>query len=344
MNIRRATPTDAATWDNYIAQHAEATPYHKFGWGMACEQAYKQSMHYLLAEDTNGNLTGVLPAIDFKRPLKGEHLVALPFCDTGFALADSQDVKTALLSHLDARSDYRDLRQEPVDTNTLSPGQKVILRLPLPDTSDALLSQFKSKLRSQIRKAEKNGLTMKMAENFAEHKQLLDDFYDVYKQNMRQLASPVHSRKWFERILANYDDAARVCVVYTEELAIGAGIVLINGQMAAIPWASTLSQHNRLAPNMLLYWSLLANVTDNGQRIFDFGRSSFGEGTYKFKTQWGAVPYALHWHDGATPELAAAVETGPPGTVRQLAETIWPRLPLGLTVSMGSAIRRYISL
>ena len=23
MNIRRATPTDAATWDNYVAQHAE---------------------------------------------------------------------------------------------------------------------------------------------------------------------------------------------------------------------------------------------------------------------------------------------------------------------------------
>jgi FemAB-related protein (PEP-CTERM system-associated) len=344
MIIRRATPNDAAAWDSYVAQHAEATPYHKFAWGMACEQAYRQSMHYLLAEDTDGKLIGILPAINFKRPLKGEQLVALPFCDTGFALADSQDIKTALLSHLSAQSDYRDLRQEPADTEALSPGQKVILRLPLPDSSEALLSQFKSKLRSQIRKAEKNGLTMKMAANFAQHQQLLDDFYNVYKQNMRQLASPVHSRVWFERILANYDDAARVCVVYTGELAIGAGIVLINGQMAAIPWASTLSEHNRLAPNMLLYWSLLANVTDNGQRLFDFGRSSFGEGTYKFKTQWGALPYALHWHDGTSADLEAAVETGPPGTVRQLAETIWPRLPLGLTVSMGSAIRRYISL
>lgn len=344
MNIRRATAADAEAWDTYVAQHAEATPYHRFAWGTACEEAYNQPMHYLLAENTDGSLCGVFPAVDFKRPFKSGKVVALPFCDTGFALADSQDIKTALLSHLSADSDYRDLRQEPADITALSQGQKVILRLQLPDTSDALLSSFKSKLRSQIRKAEKNGLTMKMAENSGEHKRLLNDFYDVYKQNMRQLASPVHSYSWFERILTNYDNAARLCVVYTEGLAIGAGIVLINGNMAAIPWASTLSQHNRLAPNMLLYWSLLANVTDNGQRVFDFGRSSFGEGTYKFKTQWGAVPYALHWHDGSTPDLLIAVETGPPGTVRQLAESIWPKLPLGLTVSLGSALRRYISL
>lgn len=344
MNIRRALSDDASAWDNYVAAHAEATPYHKFAWGMACEQAYGQTMHYLLAEDSAGNIKGILPAIDFKRPFKSKQLVALPFCDTGYALADNEDIKTALLSHLNEHSDYRDLRQETADTESLSPGQKVILRLPLPDNSETLLNSFKSKLRSQIRKAEKNGLTVKLSEDFNEHADLLDDFYDVYKQNMRQLASPVHARIWFERILHHYDQAARVCVVYTGDLAIGAGIVLINNEMAAIPWASTLSEHNRLAPNMLLYWSLLANVTDNGQHVFDFGRSSYGEGTYKFKTQWGALPYALHWHNGASPDQATVVETGPPGTIRQLAESIWPKLPLGLTVSMGSAIRRYISL
>ena len=31
--------------------------------------------------------------------------------------------------------------------------------------------------------------------------------------------------------------------------------------------------------------------------FFDFGRSSEGEGTYKFKKQWGAKPTPLVWYD-----------------------------------------------
>lgn len=344
MIIRQATPADEANWDVYVQQHPDSTPYHRFAWGKACEKAYAQPMQYWVAEDTENNIIGVMPAIDFKKLTGGKQLTALPYCDVGFVLANSADITAALLSKLPANSDYRDLRQVPADPDSLSQGQKVVLRLPLPDTSENLMASFKSKLRSQIRKAGKNGLTVELSENNAAHQKLVEDFYQIYTWNMRQLASPSHALKWFKTILECYDQQARVCVVYNEGQAIGAGIVLLNGQVAAIPWASTLSQFNRLAPNMLLYWSLLENATDSGMTVFDFGRSSYGEGTYKFKTQWGAEPYVLHWHDGTTPDLQEAVETGPPGAIRQLAESVWPKLPLGLTVSMGSAIRRYISL
>lgn len=344
MNIRIATSDDEKRWDDYVAAHSTATPYHRFAWGKACTQAYGQPMNYWLAEDDASNIIGVLPGINFKKPLSSSKIIALPYCDTGFAIANDEDTQNALLATLPDASDYRDLIQTPADTTTLTLGQKVILRLPLPESSEALLASFKSKLRSQVRKAEKNGLTMKLSESYPDHQALLGSFYSVYQQNMRQLASPVHAYEWFDSILKHYDNNARLCVVFNDTQPIGAGIVIINGEVAAIPWASTLSQFNRLAPNMMLYWSLLANVTDNGQSVFDFGRSSYGEGTYKFKTQWGAVPYALHWHNGSVTELKDAVETGPPGAIRKLAESIWPKLPLGLTVSFGSAIRRYISL
>lgn len=344
MKIRPATPHDKNRWDAYVETHPLATPYHRFAWGQACEQAYQQPMQYLIAEDEQQQCCGVLPTIQFKRPLSAAKTIALPYCDTGYALADDEAVQTALLRQLGAGADYRDVLHQPADPDTLQSGQKVVLRLPLPDNSDALMSGFKSKLRSQIRKAEKNGLHMALSENAQAHLSLLPHFYDVYKQNMRLLASPAHAYCWFEAIVSRYADNARVCVVYQGDTPIGAGIVLINGTVAAIPWASTLPEYNRLAPNMLLYWSLLANVTDAGMQTFDFGRSSFGEGTFKFKTQWGALPYSLNWHDGSSGNQPQAVETGPSGTIRQLAETLWPKLPLGFTVAIGSAIRRYISL
>lgn len=38
---------------------------------------------------------------------------------------------------------------------------------------------------------------------------------------------------------------------------------------------------------MLIHWTFLARAADHGFSRFDFGRSSVGEGTYKFKEQWG---------------------------------------------------------
>ena len=66
--------------------------------------------------------------------------------------------------------------------------------------------------------------------------------------------------------------------------------------MLEIPWAASLRTHNRYSPNMLLYWSVLAFACEKGYRNFDFGRSTPGEGTYRFKEQWGARPVQLYWH------------------------------------------------
>lgn len=351
MIIRQATAEDSKVWDHYVAAHPLATPYHKFAWGQACLKAYKQTPIYLIAQNPTGDICGVFPIILFKRPLSSGSLCSLPYCDTGFVLADDDSIKHSLFSHANTLAtsqnftiDYRDASNDIAQKEAISDGQKVVMRMSLPEDSETLLSSFKSKLRSQVRKAEKNGLTTQVSASWIEHSNQLDAFYNVFKQNMRQLASPVHSKAWFAAILQGYDYQCRLAVVYYNDIPVGAGIILLNGKTAVIPWASTVQQYNRLAPNMQLYWSLLANATDSGMQVFDFGRSSFSEGTYKFKSQWGAHPYLLKWSDSFTPTQISPAVSAPRGPVRNLAQSVWPRLPLGLTVTLGSAIRKYISL
>ena len=168
---------------------------------------------------------------------------------------------------------------------------KVRMFLNLPDSSEALMKSFKSKLRSQIRKAEKNGLTFAWG-NYED----LDDYYAVFSENMRDLGSPVHSQKWFDAILHNFGANARLGKVTFQGVTVGSCIILTTRNKVAIPWASTLRQYNNLAPNMLLYWNVLKYSCDIGFKMFDFGRSSVGEGTYKFKTQWGAQAIPLTWY------------------------------------------------
>ena len=156
--------------------------------------------------------------------------------------------------------------------------------LPLPETSAELLAGFKTKLRSQIKKAEKNGLTYEIGNNLS----LVSDFYAVFTTNMRDLGSPTHSKRWFESIREFYAEKFVISVIKYNDIPIGAGIILLTEHGAAIPWASTLRKYNKLAPNMMLYWSLIQRATDSGCKYFDFGRSPIGEGPFKFQQQWGA--------------------------------------------------------
>jgi FemAB-related protein (PEP-CTERM system-associated) len=352
MNIRMAVTSDKALWDEYVDGHSDATPYHRFAWLLSIEQAYQHQSVSLLAfnDDT---LVGILPCIKMQRPFSKARYCALPFCDLGFGLANDASILQALQSEaltLLQREggnsfDYRDLvNASPGDELA---GKKVRMVLPLPGSSEALMAGFKSKLRSQIRKAEKNGLTCAIANSQTQ----IDDFYQIFAINMRKLGSPVHSKKWFECLFNNYAQQSILSVVYSDKVPVGAGIVLRTANKVAIPWASTVAEYNKLAPNMMLYWSLLEHVSNLGCTEFDFGRSTYDEGTYKFKRQWGAEPVPLAWSDlvhNLAPNQTTTdiTSTGPDNVnqIRALVEKTWSKLPLGVTTRLGPKIRKHISL
>jgi hypothetical protein len=84
---------------------------------------------------------------------------------------------------------------------------------------------FKSKLRSQIKKPGRKGLFSDWAAL-----KLLDDFYDVFRINMHDLGSPVHSKKWISSVLELMGNKARTGIVLQDEEAIGGGIILACGE------------------------------------------------------------------------------------------------------------------
>jgi FemAB-related protein (PEP-CTERM system-associated) len=352
--VRPAIDEDAAAWDAYVARHPRGTPYHCYAWRKALEDAYGLDTHYLLAESAGREqLCGVLPAARMPRLLGGGPLCSLPYCDGGEPLADNESVMSALLDALDAQQPcVHELRGvlplenggNATDSPSPEPGQKARLLLDLPDSSAALFAGFKSKHRSQIRKAEKNGLVAEVVSGPG----AIDDFYRVFTRNMRDLGSPTHSIEWFRAIATAYGDDCRIGIVRLDTTVVGGGIVLRSGDRCAIPWASTLRDFNKLAPNMLLYWSLLSDAADAGLRQFDFGRSTVGEGTFRFKLQWGAQPVPLNWRvrTGSTIETAEGTHTAASsaGRLRDFVERIWRNLPLELTIALGSRVRPWISL
>lgn len=326
-----------------------ASPYHLFAWKKAVESSYRHRACYLIAEE-DGNVAGVLPLIYMKPPLISGQFVSLPFCDVGDVLARDEKTAERLVSeaislareyrsgHIELRGQGQHSSYEFIGLPVTVQSHKVRMLLALPDSSEILWDGFRSKHRSQIRKAEKNGLVFRWG-----NKENLDDFYYVFSRNMRDLGSPVHARAWFAAVLEHFGENARMGLVYHKDHLAGVGIILSVNRRISIPWASTLKEFNRFAPNMLLYWNFLKYAADNGYSHFDFGRSTPGEGTYKFKVQWGAEPVPLNWHCIMI-DKKEAESTSPASAHRDTIARLWQKLPLSIANLIGPAIRKHISL
>jgi serine/alanine adding enzyme len=210
--------------------------------------------------------------------------------------------------------------------------------LRLPASSETLRKSFKAKLRSQINRALKQGFTSRVG-----GLELLEDFYKVFVVNMRDLGSPVHSVKLMRHCLIAFPEHARIIMVYRSTEPVAAALVIGFRNVLRNPWASSLRKYASLGPNMLLYQRMLEYACDRGYEVFDFGRSSPGEGTYRFKEQWGAVPEPLYWHylslDGRMLDPVDDVKAG-----FETAMRCWQRLPLIVTRIIGPRIRKHISL
>src|SRR4029079_19164841 len=92
-----------------------------------------------------------------------------------------------------------------------------------------------------------------------------------------------------------------------------------------------------MKPNMALYWQNLRLAGEHGYDLFDFGRSTVGSGTHRFKMQWGGREEPLHW-DYWAPEGARPPALNPNNPKYDLMIRTWKKLPVGLTRLIGPPI------
>jgi len=329
-------------WDDYVDRHPHTGHGHLNGWREVIAQTYGHRPYYLWS-CTSGKVEGILPLI-FMRDLRLRRcLVSMPFLDDGGICADNPETARALYDAAMrlaeklgvAAIDLRHRRESGLGLE--AHGKKVTLALNLVPDPDQMWKDFNAKVRNQVRKAEKSGLTIHWHQ--AEG---LQDFYDVFAINMRSLGSPVHSLKLFEHILKSFEGRVKLILVQKGETTVGGALCLLFKKTVLVPWASSLVAYRSLCPNNLLYWEAIRWACENGFQRFDFGRSSPGSGTFHFKKQWGAVEEALHWESGTNglraPEMMSADDP------RYDAVTaLWRKLPLSVTRWVGPLIRGRLS-
>jgi FemAB-related protein (PEP-CTERM system-associated) len=335
----------AKSWDRFVELHPHATLGHLRAWGPMIHTAYGHESIALAAVDA-GEVVGILPLVLVKSRLFGDRLASMPFLDYGGILVDADaapDVSAALFeAALDAGrargARSLGLRQfHPIGLAAPVSEDRVTMLLPL-STADTVWKALPSERRNRVRKGEKNGLSALWG-----GAELLDGFYEVFAANMRDLGSPVHSRRFFTAMLALLGETARVLQVRDQAgRPVGAAVCLFFRDMIAVPWVSSRRDAFALCPNFVLYWEVIRFGCAQGYRTLDLGRSFKNAGTFEFKRQWGAAPHPLPW---IFRDLVAA--NGAPSVDQDSSRfhrlvDLWKRLPVPVANLVGPWVRRQV--
>ncbi len=275
--------------------------------------------------------------------LFGRFLVSLPYVNTAGVDGLGKEITHTLISEAcdladDLDVQYLELRNEAAVKHPRlnhSRTDKVHMRLELAQGDAELDAGFKSKLRSQIRKADSHGHQLKIGGD-----ELLDDFYHIFAVNMRDLGTPVFSKHLFHSILDTFEDDAEICLVENAGTSIAAALLVHSDGKTEVPSASCLRNWNHTGANMWMYRQLLGRAIERGSHTFDFGRSSKDSGTYKFKAQWGAQPHPATWQYYV--RKGSVEDMRPDSAKNKRRIEAWKKLPVWLTKIMGPPIVRGI--
>jgi FemAB-related protein (PEP-CTERM system-associated) len=333
---------DGATsaWDDFVRRDSASTFCHLAGWRDIVSDVLGAECLYRWATDGGGGeWGGVLPLVRVRSRMFGHYLVSMPFLNYGGPLgspsAQRRLVDDAVGEARRSRADLLEMRsRDDSDLGLATSSRKITVVLPLPPSEEVLFQSFPSKLRSQIRRPVKEGLTVRFGLDQCE------PFYEVFAKTMRDLGTPVLPRAWFERIATTFGDIVTFGVVYRGDQPLAGGCGFVWREEFELNWAGALRESRPIAANMLLYWAFMQQMISRGVRAFNFGRCTPGGGTHSFKRQWGGDDVALPWRQYARNGVKAT--PSPDDSAFSWGPRVWRRLPLGIANRLGPRLVRFL--
>ena len=327
---------DEKEWDDYVRASKNSTFYHQTGWKRVLQDTYHHRPLYLVAKHDD-RISGILPLFTIRYPFFGDVSVSLPFAPYGGICADDEQTARQLFANLKKMNAKNHVRSTEVRSlheipDAGSPDMSYFsLVLSLQSDIAAQWSGLRKSMRRYVKKAQSEKL-----ESNPDSRNI-KGFYELYSRTMRDFGTPAHSDRFFNNIFREFPHHARIAEVDHDGECIAAILLLEFNKTMIYGWGASDEQYTLLHPNYLLFWDAISNGCTRHFASFDFGRSMTDEGTYLFKTGWGAVPRQLYYH--YYPQRT--MDTKKTNPKRQVFSRIWAHLPLSIASRMGPAVRRY---
>jgi FemAB-related protein (PEP-CTERM system-associated) len=338
VTVRRFEPGEEARWDDYVARCRDATFFHRVGWREVIESVFRHRCHFLVAE-REGAWTGVLPLAETRSRIFGHALVSLPFAVYGGPAADDAETSRALIDSAVAAA--QELRVDHIELRNRAPQRPqwprqelyVTFRKAITADDEANMLAIPRKQRAMVRKGIKHGLASEIDATAGR-------FFELYARNMHRHGTPPLGRRYFDRLAEVFGGACEYLIVVDASGRPASGVLSFYFRDEVFPYYAGDTEAARdLAANDFKYWELLRRAAARGVRVFDYGRSKRGTGSFDFKKNWGFEPAPLHYEYRLL-KGDAIPENNPLNPRYRALIRLWRMLPLPVTTALGPLIVR----
>ena len=328
----------AKLWDEFVMACPTATFFHRAGWQKILRDVFRHDSYFLYAQ-TDGRIEGVLALAHVNSLLFGNSLVSLPFAVYGGVAAVNEAAGQALEQEAQrlaqqlgvAHLELRNVRARHLDW----PVQDlyVTFRKQISADQEANMLAIPRKQRAMVRKGIKNGL-----------KSVLDDgverFFALYADNVHRHGTPAMPMRYFQALRDEFGTDCDVLTVIAPDGRALSSVLSFYFRDEVLPYYAGDDESARdLAANDFKYWELMRRSCARGSKVFDYGRSKLGTGSFAFKKNWGFEPQPLHY-EYQLYKRDAIPQNNPANTKYKLLIETWRRLPIGVANWLGPFIVR----
>jgi FemAB-related protein (PEP-CTERM system-associated) len=341
LQVLRLSAADAdamGRWDAFVLACPQATFFHRAGWLTVIREVFGHDCHFLYAE-RNGQIEGVLPLAQVKSMLFGHALVGLPFAVYGGVAALTAQAADALeqqaqaiakqlgAEHLELRNTVRRHHDWPLQDLYVTFRKEI-----LPEEEANMLA-IPRKQRAMVRKGIKNGLLAQIDTD-------AERFFALYADNVHRHGTPAMPKRYFQALLRSFGPDCEVLTVTDAQGTPLSSVLSFYFREEVLPYyAGDAEAARELAANDFKYWELMRRACARGLKVFDYGRSKQGTGSYAFKKNWGFEPTPLHY-EYCLYKRDAVPQNNPANAKYQLLIKTWRRMPLSWANWLGPFIVR----
>ena len=338
ITVKRLTPADYERWDYFVTACSEATFFHRSGWKTVIEEVFRHRTWFLYAERA-GEICGVLPLAQVKSWLFGNSIASLPFCVYGGIASNDPDAVADLEAEAERIAnqcgvdvlEFRNCSQRHADW----PRQDLYVRfrkLMLASEEENMLA-IPRKQRAMVRKGIKAGLSSEIDDGVGR-------FFDLYAGNVHRHGTPALPKRYFERLKAVFGNDCEVLVVVDSQARPVSGVMTFYFRDEVLPYyAGDAVAARELAGNDFKYWELMRRARARGYKVFDYGRSKRGTGSFDFKKNWGFEAEPLHY-EYRLYRRDSIPQNNPNNAKYRLFIEGWRRMPVRLATWLGPYIVR----
>ena len=340
LTVRPYQDADKHAWESFVFACPQATFFHRIGWREILETVFRHRSHYLLAL-RGPQIVGVLPLARVKSVLFGDALVALPFSVYGGAAFTEPQAAAVLhqaavalgrklgVQHLELRN------RETLEPEWPHQDLYVTFRKNLLPEVEANMLAIPRKQRAVVRKGIQRGLRSEIDAD-------TERFFALYADNQHRHGTPPHSSRYFKALRRVFGDDCEVLTVVTPEGKPVSGVLSFYFRDEVLPYyAGDVVEARETSANDFKYWELMRRACERGIKVFDYGRSKLGTGSYDFKKNWGFEPAALHYEYQLF-SRDSVPQNNPANPKYRAAIDIWRRLPRRVVNTLGPVLARHL--